>query len=136
MAIDARPTLAAPDDDPHLWLEEIEGARALAWVDEQNERTLARFASTRFAADRVTLAAIYDRPDNIPFVGRRGGALYNLWKDANNPRGLWRRTSLKSFLTEEPAWEILLDLDALAAQEKEDWIWGGAAVIAHASLRA
>ena len=136
MPIDARPTLAAPDDDPHLWLEEIEGARALAWVDEQNERTLARFASTRFAADRDTLAAIYDRPDNIPFVGRRGGALYNLWKDANNPRGLWRRTSLKSFLTEEPAWEILLDLDALAAQEKEDWIWGGAASLPPAHERA
>jgi prolyl oligopeptidase len=136
MPIDARPTLAAPDDDPHLWLEEIEGARALAWVDEQNGRTLARYASTRFAADRDTLAAIYDRPDNIPFVGRRGGALYNLWKDANNPRGLWRRTSLESFLAEEPAWEILLDLDALAAREKEDWIWGGAASLPPAHERA
>ena len=136
MAIDARPTLAAPDDDPHLWLEEIEGARALAWVDEQNGRTLARYASTRFAADRDTLAAIYDRPDNIPFVGRRGGVLYNLWKDANNPRGLWRRTSLDSFLAEEPAWEILLDLDALAAREKEDWLWGGAASLPPAHERA
>jgi prolyl oligopeptidase len=136
MAIDVRPTLAAPDDDPHLWLEEIEGARALAWVDEQSGRTLARFATARFAADRNTLAAIYDRPDNIPFVGRRGGALYNLWKDANNPRGLWRRTSLDSFLAEEPAWEILLDLDALAAREKEDWIWGGAASLPPAHERA
>jgi prolyl oligopeptidase len=136
MAIDARPTLAAPDDDPHLWLEEIEGVRALAWVDEQNERTLARFASARFADDRDTLAAIYDRPDNIPFVGRRGGALYNLWKDATNPRGLWRRTSLESFLGKEPAWEILLDLDALAAREKEDWIWGGAASLPPAHERA
>jgi prolyl oligopeptidase len=136
MAIDARPTLSAPDDDPHLWLEEIEGGRALAWIDEQNRRTLARFGSARFAADRDTLAGIYDRPDNIPFVGRRGGVLYNLWKDANNPRGLWRRTGIESFLTEEPAWEILLDLDALAAQEKEDWIWGGAASLPPAHERA
>jgi prolyl oligopeptidase len=126
----------APDDDPHLWLEEIEGARALAWVDEQNTRTLARFASARFAADRDTLAAIYDRPDNIPFVGRRGGALYNLWKDATNPRGIWRRTSLESFLSREPAWEVLLDLDALAAREKEDWIWSGAASLPPAHKRA
>src|SRR5262249_23805991 len=87
MAIDARPTLAAPDDDPHLWLEEIEAARALAWGEEQTRRTLARFGSARFAADRDALAAIYDRPHNIPFVGRRGGALYNLWHDPNKPPG-------------------------------------------------
>jgi hypothetical protein len=28
--LDDRPTIAAPDDDPYLWLEEIEGPRALS----------------------------------------------------------------------------------------------------------
>ena len=68
--------IAAPDDDPYLWLEEIEGAARLAWVDAQNARTLAalrRRASSRPTA--TTLAAIFDRPDKIPFIARRGAVL-------------------------------------------------------------
>ena len=103
MPVDARPTVAAPDDDPYLWLEEIEGARALAWVAAQNNATLATFGNATFASDRDTLAALLDRPDHIPFVVRRGQHLYNFWRDANNPRGLWRRTTLDSFRTEQPA---------------------------------
>jgi len=136
MPVDARPTLSAPDDDPYLWLEDIEGTRALAWVEEQNKRTLARFGQAGFAADRDTLAAIYDRPDNIPYVTRRGAWLYNFWKDANNPRGLWRRTTLESFRSARPKWEIVLDLDALAARENEDWIWGGPATLPGTHERA
>jgi prolyl oligopeptidase len=68
------------------------------------------------------LAAIYDRPDNIPFVSRRGGFLYNLWKDANCPRGIWRRTTLDEFRKPDPSWETLLDIDKLAADENEDWL--------------
>ena len=89
-----RPTLAAPDDDPYLWLEEIDGERALAWVEAQNAATLARFGDARFAADRETLAAIFDRPDNIPLIARRGVQVFNFWKDAAHPRGLWRATTL------------------------------------------
>jgi prolyl oligopeptidase len=126
MPIDARPTLVAPDDDPYLWLEDIEGARALAWVEAQNAATLAKFSNAATARDRDALAAILDRPDNIPYVTRRGDHLYNFWKDANNPRGLWRRTTLDSFRREAPAWEMLLDIDELARKEGEDWIWHGA----------
>lgn len=126
MSLDARPTVDQPDDDPYLWLEDIEGTRALAWVEAETERTLKTFGNTRFAADRDTLAAILDRPDKLPFVARRGRWLYNFWLDAKNPRGLWRRTTLASFRLEQPAWEIVLDVDALAAAEGEDWVWGGA----------
>ncbi len=129
MTIDPRPTLAAPDDDPYLWLEEIDGEPALAWVEAQNAATAARFGDTSFAADRDLLAAIYDRPDNIPLVARRGPRVFNFWKDAAHPRGLWRAASLDSFRSETPQWEILLDLDALAAREAEDWTWGGATTI-------
>jgi prolyl oligopeptidase len=128
-AIDPRPTLARPDDDPYLWLEDIDGARATAWADEQSALTTARYGGPAFAADRDTLAAILDRPDNIPFVGRRGERLFNFWKDARNPRGLWRATDLASFRSDKPSWDILLDLDALAAKEGEDWIWNGASTI-------
>lgn len=122
MRVDDRPTIAAPDDDPYLWLEQIEGERALEFVERQNRLTLEKFGGARFARDRNLLAAIYDRPDNIPYVMRRGGLLYNLWKDVKNPRGLWRRTTLEEFAKPNPQWEDLLDLDRLAAEENEDWL--------------
>src|SRR5215475_9205139 len=78
---DPRPTLAAPDDDPYLWLEEIEGAGALAWVEAQNAATLRRFADARFRSDREVLKSIFDRPDNIPYPNRRGGRVFNFWRD-------------------------------------------------------
>src|SRR5271163_2130395 len=127
--IDPRPTIEAPDDDPYLWLEEIDGERALAWVEAQNAATLSRFGDRRFEADRDTLGAIFDRPDNIPIIARRGSRVFNFWKDAGHPRGLWRATTLDSYRSKEPDWEILLDLDALAAKEDEDWIWSGAATL-------
>jgi prolyl oligopeptidase len=127
--MDPRPTLQAPDDDPYLWLEEIDGERALGWVEAQNTTTLARFGDARFAADRDVLAAIFDRPDNIPIIARRGAKVFNFWKDAEHPRGLWRTTTLDSYRSEQPDWDILLDLDALAAKESEDWTWSGASTI-------
>ncbi len=133
---DPRPTIEAPDDDPYLWLEEIDGERALAWVEAQNAATLARFGDARFAADRDTLAAIFDRADNIPVIARRGSRIFNFWKDAGHPRGLWRATTLDSYRSEEPDWEILLDLDALAAKEGENWTWSGAATIPGSHDRA
>jgi prolyl oligopeptidase len=126
---DPRPTLARPDDDPYLWLEAIDGTRAVAWADAESMATLNRFGGARMEADTDLLAAILDRPDNIPFVRRRGQALFNFWRDATNPRGLWRRTTLASYLSDAPAWEAVLDLDALAAAEGEDWVWKGAAVL-------
>jgi prolyl oligopeptidase len=122
MAIDDRPTIAAPDDDPYLWLEEVEGERALDFVDRQSRLTLEAFGGRQYEADRDALAAIYDRSDNIPYVTRQGGLLYNLWKDAKNPRGLWRRTTLADFRNADPNWETLLDIDRLATEEDKDWL--------------
>jgi prolyl oligopeptidase len=124
MSIDDRPTVAAPDDDPYLWLEEVEGERALEFVERQSALTLQKFGDAGFAGDRDTLTAIYDRPDNIPYVVRRGGFLHNLWKDANNPRGLWRRTTLEQFRGPNPKWDVVLDIDKLATTENEDWLLG------------
>lgn len=126
---DPRPTLSAPDDDPYLWLEEVEGERALAWVEAQNIATFARYASPRLEADREAVKTALDRPDKLPFVTRRGAFLYNFWQDAGHPRGLWRRTTPESFRTEQPQWDVLLDLDQLARDENEDWVWHGATTL-------
>jgi prolyl oligopeptidase len=127
MTADVRPTVAAPDDDPYLWLEEVDGAAATAWVEQQNARTVAAFGGPQVEADATVLAAIFDRPDKIPFIGRRGPHFYNFWTDAAHPRGVWRRTPPESFRSDAPDWDVLIDLDALAAAEGEDWIWSGAA---------
>src|SRR5207253_2449216 len=95
-----------------------------------------KFGSARFAADRDTLAALWDRPDKIPYVNRRGAYVYNLWQDAANPRGLWRRASWASYRADAPDWETLLDIDALGKAEGENWVWAGAATHPPAHARA
>ena len=129
MSTSGRPTLEMPDDDPHLWLEATDDEKALQWVERQNGITLDRYGDASYARDCDLLTDIFDRRDNIPFVRRRGRLVYNFWKDADHPRGIWRRTTLDDYRREAPAWDILLDLDHLASQENEDWIWQGAATL-------
>ena len=117
---------AAGGEDPFLWLEDIEGERATAWVDAESRRTEETFADAAFAADLAAARAILDAQDKIPYVARRGDLLYNHWQDEQHPRGLWRRTTLESFRSPAPAWEVLLDIDALGAAEGKAWAFAGA----------
>ena len=34
-----------------------------------------------------------------------------------------------SYRTDNPEWDVLIDLDELAAAEGENWVWAGAEVI-------
>ncbi|MER9249367.1 hypothetical protein [Mesorhizobium sp. M0590] len=88
---DFRPTLNAPDDDPYLWLEDVEGERTLAWAASQSARTLGHFGGTQFDRDHDALTAIFDRPDKVPVITRRGQYLYSFGQNAGNPCALWRR---------------------------------------------
>jgi prolyl oligopeptidase len=133
---DPRPTVDAPDDDPYLWLEEIEGPEALAWVEDQNAKTLAEFGGENYEKERRILVEILDRPDKIPYVTRRGGFLYNFWRDKDHPRGLWRCTTMSEFVADDPPWEILIDVDALAEEDGEDWVWQGATTLLPSHDRA
>lgn len=126
---DPRPTLARPDDDPYLWLEAVDGPDALAWVEARNAETLARYGDAVFLRDRDIARDLLDRPGRIPFVQRFGAWLYNFWTDGAHPRGLWRRVDEAGYRAAVPDWEILLDLDSLAATEGEDWVWAGAAIL-------
>ena len=118
--------LAAAASDPFLWLEEIEGKRALAWVQQQNERSLQHLtADARYpVAYREALAILEDR-SRIPYGALRGGQVYNFWQDDQHVRGLWRRTPLASYETPTPVWETLLDVDTLAAAEGRNWVYQG-----------
>lgn len=121
--------LVTATDDPYLWLEDITGDEALDWVRKHNEPTLARFGGKRFEQMRAEALEVLDTDARIPYVRRRGEYLYNFWRDADNPRGLWRRTTLESYRSEEPEWDVLIDVDAIASAEDENWVWAGADVI-------
>jgi prolyl oligopeptidase len=110
--------------DPYLWLEDIDGAAALDWVRERNAEAVARLADgDRFTALRDELRDALDSPSRIPWPTFHGEHLYNFWRDATNPRGLWRRTTLAEYRTDRTAWEVVLDLDRLAREEGENWVW-------------
>jgi prolyl oligopeptidase len=100
-------------DDPFLWLEEIHGDRALAWVRAENERTLARSPEGSRSELTGELLEVLESDERIPYVTRHGEHLYNLWRDAEHVQGLWRRTTLDEYQAPAPEWEVLLDLDAL-----------------------
>jgi prolyl oligopeptidase len=127
---DPGPMTPADAPDPHLWLEDVHGEKALAWVRERNaeaQKELERRAE--FEGIRERLLSIMDSRERIPHVGKHGGMFYNYWKDAKNPRGVWRRTTLDEYRKAAPAWETVLDVDALAAAEKENWVWHGAQIL-------
>jgi prolyl oligopeptidase len=117
------------DDDPYLWLEDITGDDALDWVRRRNEPTLSELGGERFEQMRAEALEVLDTDARIPYVRRRGEHLYNFWRDADNPRGLWRRTTLESYRTEEPEWDVILDIDELARRDDTNWVWAGADVI-------
>jgi prolyl oligopeptidase len=113
-------------EDPYLWLEDVQGDKALSWVRERNAAARARLESwPDFAPLRAGIREVLDSRDRIPAVRRRGEHLYNLWQDATNPRGLWRRTTLTEYRQAQPAWETVLDIDALGKAEGVNWVWGG-----------
>jgi prolyl oligopeptidase len=125
-----QPLTTPATDDPHLWLEDVTGESALAWVRARNAETRRVLeAEPGFAATRDRIRAILDSKEKIPQVSRRGDFFYNLWQDESHPRGLWRRTTLAEFRKPSPAWETVLDLDALGKAEGENWVWAGASAL-------
>jgi prolyl oligopeptidase len=114
-------------DDPYIWLEEIQGEKALAWVEEQNQKTFAVLkADPRYEEVRDGSEAILNASDRIPHGGIRNGFVYNFWRDDKAVRGLWRRIPLKDYVAKSDAWDVLLDVDKLATDENENWVFSGA----------
>ncbi|MEV4769136.1 prolyl oligopeptidase family serine peptidase [Micromonospora humida] len=124
-------TLIDEGDDPYRWLEELDAEPAAGWVRERNAATVAALTGDdAFAAMQAEIRQVLDADDRIPYPGWRGdGYYYDYWRDAAHPRGLWRRTTLAEYRRPEPAWDVLLDLDALAAAEDENWVWDGVTVL-------
>lgn len=117
-------------EDPYLWLEDVTGEKQLAWVRERNAKTQSHFESQEeFVRLEADLLQILDSDERIPFISKAGEYYYNFWRDKDHVRGIWRRTTLDEYRKESPSWETVLDLDALAEQEDENWVWDGAKIL-------
>lgn len=116
---------AATSADPYLWLEDIEAPKAIAQVEKWNARTdgLLR-VDPSFEQDRARARAILDDESQIAAPDQvLGDRVMNLWRDARNPRGLWRSTDLASYLAGKPQWTTVIDVDALGKAEGKSWVW-------------
>ncbi|MFK3982430.1 prolyl oligopeptidase family protein [Micromonospora sp. NPDC050397] len=112
------------------WLEDLDSTEATAWVADRNAETLAGLTvDETYAQRRDQFREVLDAKDRIAYPSWSGELFHNLWQDAAHPRGLWRRTTPERYRASEPDWEILLDLDELARQENENWVWQGASLL-------
>lgn len=119
------PRAGAPD--PFQWLEEVDGARAMTWVEGQNAKAQGRLdGDPRYGTLLAEARAIFSAQDRIATPSFRAGGVDNLWQDDANPHGLWRHASLAAFASGAPDWTTTLDIDALAAAEARNWFFHGA----------
>lgn len=103
-----------------------DAAAIAAFVDRENARAEAAFASPRRTADQDAIQQILEAPDALPGVARRGNFIYTFRQTAEHPRGLWLR--LPEHVTPDPGapWQTVFDLDAFCAQTGMVWVWRGA----------
>jgi prolyl oligopeptidase len=124
--VDATATKPAPVEDPYLWLEDVTGDKSLAWVRERNKTSQGELeAAPGFTAMRDRFRKILESKDKLPYATKRGRFYYNFWQDDANPRGLVRRTSLAEYKKAKPAWETVLDIDALNKAEHASFVFKG-----------
>jgi prolyl oligopeptidase len=117
----------AAREDPFVWLEQVDGERAMAWVRAEDAKTAAILEQDpRYPGLFKEALEIAEAKDRIPEPRLIGGQILNRWQDADHVRGIWRRTSLADYQKSAPAWTTILDLDALAVAEKANWFWSGA----------
>jgi prolyl oligopeptidase len=114
------------DTEAHLWLEDVEGEKALAWVRAQNDRSLAVLqGDPRYQGYYDAALKIATSSERIPYGSIRNGYVYNFWQDETHERGVWRRTTLEGYGKADIPWDTLLDIDALSAAENANWVYKG-----------
>ena len=120
------PALSFADEDSYLWLETVESENALAWARGQNQRSLDQLeAHPLFEPIHNKALEILTSDDRIAYPSLMGGEIYNYWRDAEHVRGIWRMTSLQGYRSDDPDWDVIIDLDQLAEDEGENWVWAG-----------
>ncbi|KYG70479.1 prolyl oligopeptidase [Bdellovibrio bacteriovorus] len=117
-------------EDKYLWLEEVESPKALQFAKDENKKTLEHFKKNPlFKSLEADIRKILLAKDRVPGVSLKNGDLYNFWQDEKHVRGLWRKTALESYKTAQPQWDVIIDVDALAKKDGENWVWKGASTL-------
>ena len=117
---------AAPGDDPHLWLEDVEGDRTMQWVKAHNAKSLGVLqGDPRYEQLHAEALRIVEATDRIAMPEIRGRTIYNFWQDPTHVRGILRRTTLESYRSASTGWEVVLDLDDLSARENANFVYHG-----------
>jgi len=122
---------AAVEQDPYIWLEDVESEESLDFAKASNAACLQALGDPTKGPSYDRILAVLESNDRIPHVSQFGfdddhqAVVFNFWKDATNPKGLWRKTTLASYQTEQPVWETVLNVDQLAEQDGVSWVWKG-----------
>jgi prolyl oligopeptidase len=121
----AQAQTSAEPQDHYRWLEDVTAEKSLDWVRQRNAIAQKEIeGKPQFGAMHARLKTILNAKERIPYVSKHGEYYYNFWRDAQHVRGIWRRTTLAQFQLPAPAWETVIDLDQLARDEQENWVWG------------
>jgi prolyl oligopeptidase len=114
-------------EDPFLWLEEVDGKKALEFVEKQNKSSLDILTQQKDYQDIYDKSlAIINATDRIAYPSIYGSFIYNFWQDKDHERGIWRRTTKDSYNSGNPTWETVLDIDALSLKDNVKWVFKGA----------
>jgi prolyl oligopeptidase len=119
-----------PAEDKYLWLEDVSGDRSMTWVKAENAKTEAVLQKDpRYQANFDEALKLAEDPRRLAAPGLRGEEVYNSWRDAANPRGLLRKTTVADYLTDAPHWTTVIDFDALGKAEQVGWVPRGLACL-------
>lgn len=119
--------ISMAQEDPYLWLEEVDGKKALEFVDTQNKNTIEALSSLKdYESIYLKTLEIYNSPERIAYPANRGKFVYNFWQDKEHERGIWRRSPLADYAAGKPKWEVLIDIDKISKIENTKWVFKGA----------
>lgn len=114
-------------EDPYLWLEDVDAEKSLEWVEKWNEKSLDVLKNQPdYKNIYEKNLEIYNSTDRIAAPSIYGNLIYNFWQDKDHVRGIWRRTTMKRYLSKNPEWETVIDIDALSEKDGEKYVFKGA----------
>jgi prolyl oligopeptidase len=109
--------------DNYAWLEDVNGARSMAWVKAENERTAKVWeADPRFAQFQAQALKVLESPERLAEPDLRASVIYNSWQDADHVKGILRKTTFADYQTAQPHWQTVIDYDALGKVDNEKWV--------------
>lgn len=123
----------ASDVDPYTFLEEVESEEALNFAKAANDKCLDELGDPTKGPSYQRILDVLESKDRLAYASSYGydkedknkKIVFNFWKDSENPKGIWRKTTLEDYKSEEPKWKTVLDVDALAEKDGISWVWKG-----------